>query len=100
MNDISDSSFGAYGSSDVSFVNNLAEADNNNIFKRALMNRLGMSKWDSGTALNRLNRLGIRGHIGGSDRRRIRDLINKGTTIDGQIRHKKGGVLKLIKKHG
>lgn len=99
MNDISDSSFGAYGSSDVSFVNNLAEADNNNIFKRALMNRLGMSKWDSGTALNRLNRLGIRGHIGGDDRRRIRDLINKGTTIDGQIRHKKGGVLKLIKKH-
>lgn len=100
MNDISNNSFGAYGSSDVSLVNNLSETDDNNMFKRALMNRLGMSKWDNDTALNRLNRLGIRGHIGGSDRRRIRDLINKGTTIDGQIRHKKGGVLKLIKKHG
>jgi len=51
------------------------------------MNRLGMSSWDSTTALNRLNYLGIKGHIGGSDRKRLRNLINKGTTVEGKIRN-------------
>lgn len=75
-----------YFSSDIELVNGLAGAPDNNMFKQALMNRLGMDKWDSSTALNRLNFLGIKGSIGGSDRRRIRNLINNGTTIAGKIR--------------
>ena len=52
------------------------------------------------TTLNRLNYLGIKGNIGGSDRKRLRNLINKGTTIEGTIRKKQGGKLKLIKRYG
>lgn len=76
-----------YGSSDVELVNSLANTSDKNVFKQALMNRLGMDKWDNSTALNRLNYLGIKGHIGGSDRKRLRNLINKGTTINGKIRN-------------
>ena len=76
-----------YFSSDVELVNSLANTSDKNMFKQALMNRLGMSSWDSTTALNRLNYLGIKGHIGGSDRKRLRNLINKGTTVEGKIRN-------------
>lgn len=76
-----------YGSSDVELVNSLTNTSDKNMFKQALMNRLGMDKWDNSTALNRLNYLGIKGHIGGSDRKRLRNLINKGTTINGKIRN-------------
>ena len=75
-----------YGSSDIELVNSLANTPDSNMFKQALMNRLGMSKWDNTTALNRLNYLGVKGHIGGSDRKRLRNLINKGTTVNGKIR--------------
>ena len=75
-----------YFTSDVELVNSLAGTPNDNMFKQALMNRLGMDKWDNTTALNRLNFLGIKGHIGGSDRKRLRNLINKGTTSNGEIR--------------
>ena len=75
-----------YGSSDIELVNSLANTSDKNMFKQALMNRLQMSKWDNEVALNRLNSLGIKGHIGGSDRKRLRNLINKGTTINGKIR--------------
>ena len=75
-----------YGSSDIELVNSLANTPDSNMFKQALMNRLGMSKWDNTTALNRLNYLGVKGHIGGSDRKRLRNLINKGTTVEGTIR--------------
>lgn len=85
-----------YGSSDVELVNSLANTPDSNMFKQALMNRLGMSKWDNTTALNRLNYLGVRGHIGGSDRKRLRNLINKGTTVEGTIRKKQGGRLESI----
>lgn len=84
ISDITGSS--PYFSSDIELVNGLAGAPDNNMFKQALMNRLGMDKWDSSTALNRLNFLGIKGSIGGSDRRRIRNLINNGTTVAGKIR--------------
>lgn len=76
-----------YGSNDVELVNSLTNTSDKNMFKQALMNRLGMDKWDNSTALNRLNYLGIKGHIGGSDRKRLRNLINKGTTINGKIRN-------------
>lgn len=85
-----------YGSSDVELINSLANTPDSNMFKQALMNRLGMSKWDNTTALNRLNYLGVRGHIGGSDRKRLRNLINKGTTVKGTIRKKQGGRLESI----
>lgn len=85
-----------YGSSDIELVNSLANTPDSNMFKQALMNRLGMSKWDNTTALNRLNYLGVRGHIGGSDRKRLRNLINKGTTVEGTIRKKQGGRLESI----
>lgn len=75
-----------YDSSDIELVNSLANTSDKNMFKQALMNRLQMSKWDNEIALNRLNSLGIKGHIGGSDRKRLRNLINKGTTINGKIR--------------
>lgn len=84
ISDITGSS--PYASSDIELVNSLANTSDKNIFKQALMNRLKMSKWDNEVALNRLNSLGIRGHIGGSDRKRLRNLINKGTTINGKIR--------------
>ena len=84
ISDITGSS--PYVSSDIELVNSLANTSDKNIFKQALMNRLKMSKWDNEVALNRLNSLGIRGYIGGSDRKRLRNLINKGTTINGKIR--------------
>ena len=84
LNDITTQS--PYFTSDVELVNSLAGTPNDNMFKQALMNRLGMDKWDNTTALNRLNFLGIKGHIGGSDRKRLRNLINKGTTSNGEIR--------------
>jgi hypothetical protein len=84
ISDITGSS--PYASSDIELVNSLANTSDKNIFKQALMNRLKMSKWDNEVALNRLNSLGIKGHIGGSDRKRLRNLINKGTTINGKIR--------------
>ena len=91
LNDITTQS--PYFTSDTELVNSLAGTPNDNMFKQALMNRLGMDKWDNTTALNRLNFLGIKGHIGGSDRKRLRNLINKGTTSNGEIRKKQGGVL-------
>ena len=84
LNDITTQS--PYFISDVELVNSLAGTPNDNMFKQALMNRLGMDKWDNTTALNRLNFLGIKGHIGGNDRKRLRNLINKGTTSNGEIR--------------
>ena len=84
ISDITGSS--PYASSDIELVNSLANTSDKNMFKQALMNRLKMSKWDNEVALNRLNSLGIKGHIGGSDRKRLRNLINKGTTINGKIR--------------
>ena len=84
LNDITTQS--PYFTSDTELVNSLAGTPNDNMFKQALMNRLGMDKWDNTTALNRLNFLGIKGHIGGSDRKRLRNLINKGTTSNGEIR--------------
>lgn len=98
INDVTGDS--PYFSSDIELVNGLAKAPDDNMFKQALMNRLGMDKWDNSTALNRLNYLGIKGNIGGSDRKRLRNLINKGTTIEGTIRKKQGGKLKLIKRYG
>lgn len=98
INDVTGDS--PYFSSDIELVNGLAKTPDDNMFKQALMNRLGMDKWDNSTALNRLNYLGIKGNIGGSDRKRLRNLINKGTTIEGTIRKKQGGKLKLIKRYG
>jgi len=64
------------------------------------MNRLGMATWNSNEAYNRLAQMGIRGYIGGRDRRRLRNLINSGTNINGEINgFKTGGKLKLVKRY-
>jgi len=91
---------GAYGSNTYELVIGLENTPDNNPFKRALMNRLGMATWNSNEAYNRLAQMGIRGYIGGRDRRRLRNLINSGTNINGEINgFKTGGKLKLVKRY-
>lgn len=91
---------GAYGSNTYELVIGLENTPDSNLFKRALMNRLGMATWNSNEAYNRLAQMGIRGYIGGRDRRRIRNLINSGTNINGEINgFKTGGKLKLVKRY-
>ena len=91
---------GAYGSNTYELVIGLENTPDSNPFKRALMNRLGMSVWNSNEAYNRLAQMGIRGYIGGSDRKRLRNLINSGTNINGEIYgFKTGGKLKLVKRY-
>lgn len=90
---------GAYGSNVYELVKGLENTPDDVPFKQALMNRLGMSQWDSNVAYNRLAELGITGYIGGSDRRRLRNLINSGTNISGEIiQRRNGGRLKLVKR--
>lgn len=91
---------GAYGSNTYELVIGLENTPDSNPFKRALMNRLGMATWNSNEAYNRLAQMGIRGYIGGRDRRRLRNLINSGTNINGEINgFKTGGKLKLVKRY-
>lgn len=91
---------GAYGSNTYELVIGLENTPDSNPFKRALMNRLGMSVWNSNEAYNRLAQMGIRGYIGGRDRKRLRNLINSGTNINGEINgFKTGGKLKLVKRY-
>ena len=91
---------GAYGSNTYELVKGLENTPDSNPFKKALMNRLGMAAWDSNEAYNRLAQMGIRGYIGGHDRKRIRNLINSGTNINGEIiGHRTGGKLKLVKRY-
>ena len=91
---------GAYGSNTYELVKGLENTPDSNPFKKALMNRLGMATWDSNEAYNRLAQMGIRGYIGGHDRKRIRNLINSGTNINGEIiGHRTGGKLKLVKRY-
>ena len=91
---------GAYGSNTYELVIGLENTPDSNPFKRALMNRLGMATWNSNEAYNRLAQMGIRGYIGGRDRRRLRNLINSGTNINGEINEfKTGGKLKLVKRY-
>lgn len=91
---------GAYGSNTYELVIGLENTPDSNPFKRALMNRLGMTTWNSNEAYNRLAQIGIRGYIGGRDRKRLRNLINSGTNINGEINgFKTGGKLKLVKRY-
>ena len=90
----------AYTSSAVELVNSLGMTEDTNPFKKALMNRLGVKNWNNRLVLQKLGEKGIHGTLGGKDRKRIRNLINNGTLIDGSIRYykKNGGTLKLVPK--